>query len=314
MPTISVIMSVYKEPLEWIKESIDSILNQTFKDFEFIIVNDNPEDDKLLAFLKEYEEKDARVRVLVNEFNIGLTKSLNYALREAKGRYIARMDADDISNPERFREQIDFLLNNEEIAVCGTAIEYMGNLSGVHYFPKNQDEIFLFLETCFAHPTVMFRAEILKSNEYSEQYKVSQDFELWVRLYAQGYLFANLQSILLKYRVSNIQISKKKSHLQSEVSKKLRRKALIMYCQKNNINIDYLMANIDYQTFSLILNNVSLPTDTMQLLLYYIILSVSDIKDFFKCIISCIIKRSINIHFLLLAVYHRLCGDNMQKF
>ena len=93
---LSVVMSIYKEPVEWMRQSIDSILNQTFTDFEFVIVNDNPIRSENRDILDEYSKKDFRIIVLSNDENIGLTKSLNKGLRISKGKYIARMDADDI--------------------------------------------------------------------------------------------------------------------------------------------------------------------------------------------------------------------------
>ena len=87
MPQISVIMSVYKEPLDWMAQSIDSILNQIYSDFEFLIVDDNPTDDKLIYFLNDYQKKDSRIKIIVNEQNVGLTKSLNIAIKQAQGKY-----------------------------------------------------------------------------------------------------------------------------------------------------------------------------------------------------------------------------------
>ena len=101
-------MSIYSEEEEWIRESIDSILNQTFSDFEFIIINDNPNRDKNNSLLTEYTRIDNRIIIITNEENIGLTKSLNKGLEIARGKYIARMDADDISLPTRFEKQVDF--------------------------------------------------------------------------------------------------------------------------------------------------------------------------------------------------------------
>ena len=127
MCKISVIMSIYSEKEEWIKESIDSILSQTFRDFEFIIINDNPKRKENENLLLEYSQKDNRIIVITNKENIGLTKSLNKGLSIAKGKYIARMDADDISFPTRFQKQIDFLDKNTEYVLCGANISYFGS-------------------------------------------------------------------------------------------------------------------------------------------------------------------------------------------
>lgn len=121
MPQISVIMSVYKEPLDWMAQSIDSILNQIYSDFEFLIVDDNPTDDKLIYFLNDYQKKDSRIKIIVNEQNVGLTKSLNIAIKQAQGKYIARMDADDISCKNRFQVQYDYMEQHLEVDEIGRA-------------------------------------------------------------------------------------------------------------------------------------------------------------------------------------------------
>ena len=119
-PEISVIMSVYNEPKEYLIRSIESILNQTFKDFEFIVILDNPKNEIARNIAKEYSLKDERIVFIKNEENIGLTKSLNKGISISKGKFIARMDADDISHPKRFEEQISFLNKNNEYGLCGT--------------------------------------------------------------------------------------------------------------------------------------------------------------------------------------------------
>ena len=112
MPLISVIMSVYNEPESILRAAVESILNQTFRDFEFIIVMDSPENETNKSVLAEYAKADDRLNLLFNEKNEGLTFSLNRALQHAKGVYIARMDADDVSLPSRFELQKDWLENN----------------------------------------------------------------------------------------------------------------------------------------------------------------------------------------------------------
>lgn len=108
---VSVVMSVYNEPMEWISQSIESILNQSFTNFEFIIINDKPEGKEQIALINEYASQDQRIKIIQNEKNLGLTKSLNIGILHAKSKYIARMDADDISMPNRLKMQYEFMDN-----------------------------------------------------------------------------------------------------------------------------------------------------------------------------------------------------------
>lgn len=116
-PMVSVLMSVYGEPLEWLREAVGSILQQTYTDFEFIIVNDNPEREELDGFLRESATGDRRIHIIRNPENIGLTKSLNIGLRECRGRYVARMDADDVSHSTRFEKQVAYMDAHPDVVV-----------------------------------------------------------------------------------------------------------------------------------------------------------------------------------------------------
>lgn len=203
MSKISVIMSVYNTKEEWLRESIESILSQTFSDFEFIIINDgssNNVEEIILSY------KDERIKYIKQE-NQGLAKSLNYGLKIAQGEYIARMDSDDISLPDRFKKQIDFLDKNKDISVLGTWFEFFPK----KYVLKHPEKIcYLNLLTCccIGHPTVMFRrSDFEKYNlRYDSEYKC-EDYELWSR--AIRYLkFANIQEVLLKYRWHENNLSK----------------------------------------------------------------------------------------------------------
>ena len=120
MDKVSVIMSTYKEPIEWIQQSVDSILNQTYKNLEFIIIVDNPEYVELVSLLNDYADSDDRISVVVNNNNIGLVKSLNKALSFCTGEYVARMDADDVSLPERFQKEVEFLDTHKEYDFVST--------------------------------------------------------------------------------------------------------------------------------------------------------------------------------------------------
>lgn len=210
-------MSVYEEPIEWLEESIKSILNQTFVDFEFIIILDNPNYEKGLAFLREMEKSDFRVKLILNKQNVGLTKSLNIGLKLAKGKYVARMDADDISYADRFQKQFDFMENNIETVASGSGIKRFGIQSNTSIFESDPDEISINF-TCpspflspIAHPTAFIRRDILVQNniQYNENYRTAQDYGLWSELLFVGKL-SNLKEVLLDYRTSENQITSKK--------------------------------------------------------------------------------------------------------
>lgn len=217
-PSISVLMSVYNGE-RYLAEAIESIQNQTFRDFEFIIINDGSRDGSL-AIIKSYMVEDDRIILLSSE-NRGLPASLNDGLRLAKGKYIARMDADDISLPERFSVQYSYLENNPTIDVLGTnafQIDVNGRLEKRYFFlPKKffvatKDKSLksnLLFSSCFIHPTVMIRRSSLTALRvfYDPRFKVSQDYELWCRL-ARYSTFENLRTPLLKYRVHEKGITK----------------------------------------------------------------------------------------------------------
>ncbi len=225
-PKVSVIMSVYMEPLEWLHKSIDSILNQTFKDFEFIIICDNPEYKEGIELLNEYCKKDDRIIVIYNEQNIGLTKSLNKGLEIARGRYIARMDADDISLPKRFQRQIKYMEQNPNVAACGTyakTIDEKGKM--LSQWVRETDPLIIRSQMLFKspiiHPSAFFRRIVNGAPiVYDEEYVCAQDYALWASLCGKYDLF-NVNEILLLYRLSGSQISSKKKDLQQYYSRKI---------------------------------------------------------------------------------------------
>lgn len=215
-PRLSVIMSVYNEPIEWLKQSIDSILQQTFKDFEFIIVCDNPSYKDGIDILRSYSDKDKRIILVFNETNVGLTKSLNRGLAIARGDYIARMDADDISLTTRLKIQVEYLEHNPDVLICGSFVDMInddGDYVRTPYIRTTYREIksTLIFGSQLAHPTVMFRA----SNDgkkiiYDESFRYSQDFALWATL-IRNHKIINIPKVLVNYRYSSQQISTKHS-------------------------------------------------------------------------------------------------------
>lgn len=229
-PTISVIMPAYNAEAT-IKESIDSILSQTYRDFELIVINDGSRDDTE-RIIKSY--KDSRIKLLNNGINRGLIYSLNRGINSATGDLLARMDADDISLPQRFEKQVACFLHNPHLIACGTKIEYFGNtkLPSGKYITKVSDkdnkELLLFT-ACFAHPTVMLRRDILiqYNLSYDEKFKNCEDYKFWIDLMEYGE-FYNIPEILLMYRQSDTQITHAGNSLLKENSKKCR----YIYIQK----------------------------------------------------------------------------------
>ncbi len=208
-PFISVLMSVYNSE-KYLEESIESILNQTYTNFEFIIVNDGSTDNSL-KIIQEYMAKDERI-VLISRENKGLPYSLNEGIKKARGKYIARMDADDISLSTRFEEQLRFMEENEDVGVCGTWAEVFGEnrKSKLLKHPLVHDElkVRLLFSVCFAHPTVMMRKEVLVKHKlkYNLDYINAQDYELWSKI-SDVTKIANIPKVILRYRVSKNSIT-----------------------------------------------------------------------------------------------------------
>jgi glycosyltransferase involved in cell wall biosynthesis len=196
-------MAVYNGE-RFLDQAIDSILDQTFPDFEFVIVDD-ASTDSTWQFLQEYAEEDVRVALLRNQTNQGLAKSLNRGLEIARGEYIARMDADDISLPERLGAQVSFLDGHAQVGVVGSAIKMIdanGSYIKTIRHPKSHNFILwnLCFHTPFAHPSVMFRKDVVDCvGGYDDELPVNQDRDLWQRL-SSVTRFANLSEAHLLFR------------------------------------------------------------------------------------------------------------------
>ena len=240
-PKISVVMSVYKEPLEWLHQSIDSILNQTISDFEFIIICDNPGYKEGIELLEAYKMKDKRIVLVFNEQNIGLTKSLNKGLAIAKGEYIARMDADDISLPDRFDVQLSFMEKNPNVDVCHTNFSFIdkkGIITKYSVVPhKRTNQDLLFCRNIVGHPTVLFKQSLLdlRTPFYNENYRSAQDYELWTYLTLNGIQINFVNSIQLQYRVTNNQVSSQRFQEQHNNTYEIRRSFIFSYLSRLNV-------------------------------------------------------------------------------
>lgn len=217
-PVISVVMSVYNGE-KYLDEAIESILNQTYKDFEFIIINDGST-DKSLEIIKKYENQDERV-VLISRENRGLITSLNEGIEKAKGKYIARMDADDISLPQRFEKQVEFMKKNLDVGVCGSWVEVFGeNRKDTLWKMQSIDEELkprLLFSVTFAHPSVMMRKELLEKYglKYKEQYKHAEDYKFWLD-FSKHTKFANIPKKLFRYRYLETSVSRTADNAKDE--------------------------------------------------------------------------------------------------
>ncbi len=200
-PKISVVMSVYNGE-KYLKEAIQSILQQTYQDFEFIIINDCST-DKTNEIIKSFN--DPRIKVIDNQENIGLTKSLNKGVGVAKGQYIARMDADDVSLPHRFKTQIEFLEKNFQYALVGSSYYQINDTGKIRVYTKvliGNLELHsgLLEQNWFVHGSVMIRkSAFISCNGYNEEFKYAQDYDLWLRL-SEHFKIANIEEPLYYWR------------------------------------------------------------------------------------------------------------------
>ena len=204
-PRISVVMPAYNSE-KYISEAIESILNQTFTDFEFIILNDGSTDNTA-KIISEYAGKDKRIKFVNNEQNKGLVGVLNEGLDLANGEYIARMDSDDISLPMRFEKQIKYMDEHPECSVLGAWFERFGNAHGVVRHPTRIKILNILADQHVGHPTVFMRKSVLDTYgfRYDNNYKWCEDFELWSRMVFITEIH-NLPEILLRYRVADANI------------------------------------------------------------------------------------------------------------
>lgn len=229
-PKITVLMPVYNCEL-YIKEAVESILNQTYTNFEFIIIDDCST-DTTLQICKSFQ--DERIVIIEKEKNSGYTNSLNYGLSIAKGKYIARMDGDDISLPERFEKQVGFMEANEDVVLCGTSLKVIDSNKIISY---SQHHDFIKLEmlkrNCIIHPSVMIKRAVLEfhSLKYDVSKEPAEDYNLWTKLLLYGKLY-NFQEVLIHYRVHDLQVSQRRIEKQIESSIKTQMELL------NNLNIE----------------------------------------------------------------------------
>jgi len=208
LPKISVLMPVYNGS-KYLDEAIKSILNQTFQNLEFIIIDDGSTDDSLKN-IKSYN--DNRIRLIENKENQGQSKTLNKGINLARGTYIARVDQDDISRLDRLEKQLELMENNTDIDVCGSWVKLIGKYSDIVNLETESEAIKITLLTNknLVHPAVMIRkSTLIKYNLYYDSaFTIANDYDLWVRMF-EYCSFANIPEPLVKHRVHHNQFSKK---------------------------------------------------------------------------------------------------------
>jgi glycosyltransferase involved in cell wall biosynthesis len=239
-PLVSVVMSVYNGQ-DCVKNAIDSILNQSLRDFEFIIVNDGSTDDSL-TILKSF--KDDRI-IVIDQENIGLTKSLNKALGRVTSKYVARIDADDTSYKERLQLQYDYMENNQSVVVLGTKGLIIGKNGHIvsDFYTKDQIKKVINYKNPLIHSSVMIRYdEFKKIGFYNEHFKTTQDYEAWVRMIDLGNI-EMIDKVLIERNMSSNTVSRKNPFFQSYNSFKIKSRkinifhnlGLLFYQLSNNL-------------------------------------------------------------------------------
>ena len=266
-PKISVILPVYNSE-SYILKCLESLKNQTNQNFELILVDDGST-DQTLTISKKYlkDHFNYRYKLIINRINIGITKSLNKGFKVAKGQYLARADADDTYEPDRFELQLKLLENNTNISLVGSNVKYIDkkeNFLSFSNLPIDHFDIWsrLFLHNPIVHSTIFFRRNIFKKVLYNEKFNTTQDYDMYCRI-INYYKIVNIRKPLANYRIHSQSISKKKNHLQ-------KKNTLIIQKKFYTLNFDNYFPSNKFKLF----NNFFM-TDYN-----YIIENVKDFKKF----------------------------------
>lgn len=224
-PKVTVLLPVFNAE-KYIKDAVDSIINQTFGDFELLIYND-ASTDGTRSIIEGYS--DPRIVLVNSPINQGYLHYLNEGIYSCKGEFIARMDADDIADLNRFSQQVEYLETNPNYGVIGSAINIFGHKSKLTFYPKSHYDCIkeLLIRSCFAHPAVMMRKAVLLENNirYDSNFYIAEDYHLWLQL-SEKTKFHNLNQVLLSYRVSGESITVKRKEEQLKLKYRLQLLAL----------------------------------------------------------------------------------------
>jgi glycosyltransferase involved in cell wall biosynthesis len=244
VPLISVVLPVYNGE-QYLDEAINSILAQTFTDFELIIIDDGSTDGSL-AVLQKYQGLDARIRLLARE-NRSLATTLNDAINIARGAWIARMDQDDIAFPHRFERQIEWL-GKTGADITGSWVQRFGTSDKrVVRLQPSDEAIKMEMLFCspFAHPTVMMRTELASRLRYDSAWEKAEDYDLWERAAEAGWKMTNVPEVLLLYRVHATQISSKTLNRQQQLGLGIRRRYWMFVFNSKKLNQKWIDAVLE---------------------------------------------------------------------
>ncbi len=225
---VSVVMPAFNERADMISDAIGSILQQTYQNIELHIFDDSTKEETKAAI--DAFENDSRVRIHRFPGRVGFIKSLNLGLEAAIGKYIARMDGDDFSHPDRIEKEVAYLETHPDVAVVGGQMNIMdedGKIISARAYPSGGLKFFLFscVRNPLAHPTIMMRREVIdKGYRYDESLRMSEDLDFWLRLLNDGYKLANIRDTVLNYRVMENFLEKRSSDVQREVMAQVRYK------------------------------------------------------------------------------------------
>lgn len=227
-PLVSVVIPVFNEKAEMITNAINSILQQTYANIEIHIFDDSTKDETKAAV--DSFRSDPRVGIHRFVERVGFIKSLNLGLEVSTGKYIARMDGDDFSHPDRFEKEVAYLESHPDVMVIGGQMNIMdenGQITSARFYPTGGLKFFFFscVRNPMAHPTIMMRREIVdRGYRYDETLKMSEDLDFWLRLMNDGYRIANIPDTVLNYRVMGNFLEKRSSDIQREVMAQVRHK------------------------------------------------------------------------------------------
>ncbi len=299
IPKVTVLLPVYNGA-EFLKEAIQSILNQTFKDFEFLIIDDASTDESSKIILSF---QDNRIIFIQNDENLGLIATLNKGIFSSRGKYIARMDQDDIAYNTRIENQINFLEKNEDYGIVGTNFKII-NSNVIKKYPLEHEGIkfSMLFYSPFLHPSVLIRKSIIIENnlKFDDEFQYAEDYQFWTQLVFLCKL-KNIDQVLMEYRIHDNQISSKYTQKQIKINFKIQKEYLlkagfifsdeevIILSQLNNTQLNNL--NFDVSKMNLI--NSLLTQNKILFFFDESILNVFLMKIFKNLVLDCkFLKKS----------------------